>query len=229
MSDPVFEHLRHGALDMLADGNSVESVAHVLEVPVDVVTAWRADPPVAAAPDVTAPADDDRADERIAAPRLSFDSTLEYSASTTFRLTSLALTCALGGGGYWLVRQVFRLHPGPVATVAAIAAIVLVFGWAMTNLLAYAGRLLVLYPDTAVIPGNKYSRRMPYADVASWSLAPHRETLAPGIGYKGQMLTIASRDPEQGPFEVFVFDAYPIAPRLLRRLDEVVAANRRRA
>ena len=227
MSDSDFEPLRNSALAMLADGNSLESVSQVLTVPIDVLSDWHAHaaPVVASMPAI--PTTVQPPDEAAGPP--SFETTLEYSASTTFRLTSLTLTVTLGIAGYWATQAILRSNLSQVERMAAALAIVVPVVWAMSMALTFAGRLLVLYPDAVVIPVYKTSLRMRYADVADWSLAPHRAKLGAGISFKGQLLTIESRAAGRSPFTVFVFDAYPIAPSLLRRLDEVVAANRRAA
>ena len=229
MSNSDFEPLRRSALAMLADGNSLESVSQVLAVPIDVLSDWHAHAAPVGASTPPIPTAVQPRDEAAEPQPLSFDTTLEYSASTTFRLISLTLTVALGIFGYWATQVIFRSNLSQVERMAAAPAVVLPVFWAMTMSLTFAGRLLVLYPDAVVIPVYKTSLRMRYADVAAWSLAPHRAKLGPGISFKGQLLTIESRTPGRSPFTVFVFDACPIAPRLLRRLDEAVAANCRAA
>ncbi len=67
---------------MLADGNSVESVAHVMEVPVDTVLAWRAQEQAPASTPASAPA----VATLPALPAIHFDDELSYATPAGSRI-----------------------------------------------------------------------------------------------------------------------------------------------
>ncbi len=232
MNQASFGPLRRSALAMLADGNAIESVAHVLGVPVDVVAEWQANPASVPASSPTAFAD--TAPPEVGPPaahprarRLQFDEPLVYAASDAFRIISFIVGFGLPAAGLWGAYTVWQLAPGHVENIAGALLILLVTFWAGTVSGQWAGRILVLGEDGIVVPMNPgMSLRMSYGDVAGWSLAPQRVNLGRGAAFEGQSLSIVSRRPGVEPIMVFIFDAYPINRRMLQRLDEVALASR---
>ena len=228
-----FERLRHGALAMLADGNSIDAVSHVLEVPVDVVLAWRANPQEAPAAGASASAFAETAppvDEtppalaRDPTARVRFNTELAYAASGAFRMV------ALGGGvvlvvlALYIVIAAVRGHAG-VDGLAEAALFMLVTAWAARTGLGWARRVLVLGTDSVSMPRLFRTEAIAYADIAGYDLEP-RTIWFDQASIRGRDLSIRSRRPGVEPLTVFIFDAYPIARAMLDRLDEVVRANR---
>jgi hypothetical protein len=158
--------------------------------------------------------------------RLRFDEELFYAVPDALCVVCVALGFGLPA---LALRGAYALWPRGHDHVAHAAAAVamLLMGVAVGCLfLGVAGRRLVLGEEGLVIPDPRASLRWSYSDVAGYTMTPWRRNFARGLGLKGAFLTIRSRRPAVLPIEVFVFEAWPISPRMLRRLDEVVATNR---
>ena len=228
MSEPSFEHLRHSALAMLDDGNAVESVAHVLGVPANLVVAWRVNPLATPASTFveTAPLEIDPAQ----APgpqraRLRFRTELVYAASTSFRTISLIMGIGLPAVGIGVIVPILRNSPLTVSNVAPCLMLLLVIGGATKMMLGWVPRILVLGRDSVIAPRLFGQAAMAYPDVAGYTLEPHVLRMGRGATLKGRLLTVASRRPSVKPLTVFLFNAYPINQALLDRLDEVARAT----
>jgi hypothetical protein len=231
MSRPSFEPLRRSALAMLDDGNAVESVAHLLGVPVDVVRAWRENPrgeaPASAFVDTLPPEDvPPPAPARDARARLRFDGELVYAASTSFRAIGLAMGIVLGVLAIGFPVAILRQSTLGVSEVATSLTILLVGGGGARLMLGWSRRILVLGTDGIVVPRLFGGAAMGYPDVAGYTLEPHALRLGRGSAYQGRMLSIQSRRPGAAALAVFLFDDYPVDPAMFERLDEVVRATR---
>ncbi len=230
MTDPrSFERLRHGALAMLADGNSLESVAHLLEVPVDVVLAWRAHPeavaPASAFVD-TAPPPDEPAPVRDAKARVRFNDELVYASSIAMRATGLVMGIVLVVVTVGIVLTMLRGSSHDIGEIAELVTMLVVMGVAAKMMLGWSRRILVLGTDSVIVPGLFSQRAMAYSDVAGYALEAHTLRLDAQSGYKGRLLSLRSRRPGVEPLTVFLFDDYPVDRGVFERLDEVVRANR---
>ena len=233
MSDPSsFERLRHGALAMLADGNSLESVAHVLAVPVDVVMAWRANPDVTTAADgfaETVPPEDEAESGPAPAPgvkaRVRFNDELVYASSIAFRAIGLVSGIVLLVVASGLVLLVLRGKPHGLGQIGGALMILIVTGLAARMMLGWARRILVLGTDSVIVPGLLGHAAMAYSDVAGYTMEPHTLRLDAQSSYKGRQLSILSRRPGVEPLTVFLFDDYPVDHGIFERLDEVTQAN----
>ena len=222
------ERMRRGALALLDDGNSVEAVARVLDVPADTVLAWRAGqatPPAAsAADDALPPSAASVPGDGAGVPR--FDGTLHYAASTGFRATGLIGAIAIAA---WSVSEALSMAGGDRAGLIedALAAITLIAGtWAAIIVLRWSLRGLVLEPDRIVVPGLVRRSTLAYADLAGYAFLPGGIKLDRNVSIKGRTLLICSRRARAKPLKVFVHDAYPMDPRILERLDKVLKAQR---
>ena len=231
MTDPrSFERLRRGALAMLADGNSLESVAHVLEVPVDVVLAWRAHPGAAAPASAfvdTAPPPDEPAPApvRDAKARVRFNDELVYASSIAMRATGLVMGIVLVVVTLGVVLTMLRGASHDIGQIAEAATMLVVVGVAAKMMLGWSRRILVLGTDSVIVPGLFSQRAMAYSDVAGYGLEAHTLRLDAQSGYKGRLLSLRSRRPGVEPLTVFLFDDYPVDRGIFERLDEVVRAN----
>lgn len=232
MSDArSLERLRQGALAMLADGNSLQSVAHVLQVPVDVVMTWRASPPVSATASGfagTLPPQDgpEPGPARDAKPRLRFNDELVYASSVAFRavglVSGIVLLVVAGGVGLLILRG--KSHG--IGEIGEALMILVVAGLGARTMLAWARRILVLGTDSVVVPGLLGHAAMAYSDVAGYTTEPRTLRLDADGSYKGRQLSIRSRRPGVEPLTVFLFDDFPVDRGIFERLDEVVQANR---
>lgn len=216
MSAPTSpDRLRHGALAMLADGNRIEAVAHVLGVPADAVLAWQAD-------GVRAP---EPAPARDAPGRLRFDDALSHGASPAVRLTLLAIVTAFTG-----VMTIFFLNDlrsggwGPNAWLGISAGVGIVLAYLRGTTL-WTRRTLVLGREMATAPDGLWWKSMPYAEIAGYTLDASSLGLPGGHTVRGRRLTLHSRRPGS-TLAAFLFDDHPVDDRLFDRLDEVVRANR---
>ncbi|MFI4981791.1 MAG: hypothetical protein ACHQIO_15705, partial [Nevskiales bacterium] len=143
MSDPASsDRLRHGALAMLADGNGVEAVAHLMAVPVDTVRAWHEGREPVAAPAEPAPAP-----ARHASPRVRFDDELVHAMPASSRAIAMMLSGAIavcgGAFGLWALRSGSILNGLMILMVTALSA------WSLARL---APRSLVLGTDSVTVP-----------------------------------------------------------------------------
>lgn len=161
------------------------------------------------------------------APRLHFDTTLVYAASDAFRISCTIVGFGLGGLGMWAAWTVFRLDPGRIQNMVEAVLILIVAIWLASLSLQGSVRILLLGQDGIAIPVDPtVTVRWPYADVAGYALAPHHINLGLRGRFKGQSLSLKSLRAGVAPLVVFVFDDYPMSRQMLRRLDEVVQANR---
>ena len=233
MSDaPSFERLRHGALGMLADGNSIESVAHMLGVPVAVVMGWRAHPeaatPASAFADTAPPPDEPApvpAPPRDAKARVRFNDELVYASSIAFRAVGLVSGIVLAVVGVGVAVPILRGRSHELSDIAVALTILIVTGLAARLMLGWARRILVLGTDSVIVPKLLGQKAMAYSDVAGYALEPHTLRLDARSSYKGRLLTIRSRRPGVEPLSVFLFDDYPVDHGIFERLDEVTRAN----
>ena len=231
MSDALsFEHMRRGALGMLADGNSIDSVAHVLRVPVAVVMGWRAHPdaatPASAFADTSPPPDvSTPPPARAAKARVRFGDELVYASSIAFRAVGLVCGIVLAVVGTGVAVLIFRGNPRDLSDIAVALTILIVTGLVARMMLGWARRILVLGTDSVIVPKLFAQAAMAYSDVAGYGLEPHTLRLDAGSGYQGRLLTIRSRRLGVEPLSVFLFDDYPADRRIFERLDEVVRAN----
>ena len=202
---------------MLADGNSAEAVAHVLEVPLDAVHEWRAQPAVAAPVATASP--------RPATPSHSFDTELVQAPPASTRAVCLALAVVLAGVGLTFAYQSFRDAHGRVDALVSGALILLVMGTVARMMLGWSRASLVLGLGDIVAPRVLIAERMAYEDVAGYTLVPR--TLLPGGNstFPGNLLSIQSRRPGVPPLTVFLLEQYPVDRRVLSRLDAVARAN----
>lgn len=232
MSDPPsFERLRRGALGMLADGNSIESVAHMLGVPVDAVMGWRAHPqaatPASAFADTVPPPDEPTpAPARDATARVRFNDELVYASSIAFRAVGLVSGIVLAVVGTGLAVAILRGKSHGIDDIAVALMILVVMGLAARMMLGWARRILVLGTDSVIVPSLFGRTAMAYSDIAGYALAPHTLRLDAQSSYKGRLLTIRSRRPGVEALSVFLFDDYPVDHGIFERLDEVTRANR---
>ena len=230
MTEPD-ERMRRGALALLDDGNSVEAVARVLGVSADTVLGWRA----GQATTPLASADYDALPPSAARVRGNspfmprFDETLHYAASNGFRATGLIGAIAIGA---WSVSEALSMAGGDQAGLIedTLAAITLIAGtWVAIIVLRWSLRSLVLEPDRLVVPGLVRRATLAYADLAGYAFVPSGIKLDRHVSIKGRTLVILSRRAKARPLKVFIHDAYPMDPRIVERLDQVVIAHRRAA
>ena len=166
-------------------------------------------------------------DWRSRPPRTRFDDTLVYAASDAFRISCTIVGFGLGGLGMWAAWTVFRLDPGRIQNMVEAVLILIVAIWLASLSLQGSVRILLLGQDGIAIPVDPtVTVRWPYADVAGYALAPHHINLGLRGRFKGQSLSLKSLRAGVAPLVVFVFDDYPMSRQMLRRLDEVVQANR---
>lgn len=158
-----------------------------------------------------------------------FDETLHYAASKGFRATGLIGAIAIGA---WSVSEALSMAGGDQAGLieATLAAITLIAGtWAAIIVLRWSLRSLVLEPDRLVVPGLVRRITLAYADLASYAFVASSIKLDRHVSIKGRTLVILSRRAKARPLTVFIHDAYPMDPRIVERLDQVVNAQRRAA
>ena len=217
MSDPAsFDRLRHGALAMLADGNGVEAVAHLMAVPVDTVRAWHEGREPVAAPAEPAPAP-----ARHASPRVRFDDELVHAMPASSRAIAMMLSGAIavcgGAFGLWALRSGSILNGLMILMVTALSA------WSLARL---APRSLVLGTDSVTVPAVSGGRGMAYSDIAGYTIEPRSMSLGFRTRVPGRVLSLRSRRPGAEPLEAFIPDDNPVDRRIFERLDEAVEANR---
>ena len=224
------EPLRRGALELLASGNSMESVAHVFGVSVDVVKAWR-DGSTEAPGETPMPAPaGEGVDAEHARPAASmrFGETLDYSTSTGYRRWMFFLALVLLG---MLLCFVAAILHGPAVNPSDLGlAIMMALGGGPTVILffGFARISLVLDEEGVVVPGVFRDERMPYSEVAGYSLTPGEILAFRGGGIHGETLRIRSLRPGVEPLEAFIAPHYPVDGDIIRRLDAVSSANRSR-
>ena len=217
MSDPASpDRLRPGALAMLADGNSIEAVAHLMAVPVDTVRAWQDGREAAAAPDAAPPAP-----ARHASPRVRFDDELEHAMPKSSRLVVLVLCglIAVVGGGF----AISLLRDGHVVNALQVLMVVGLGIWSLGRMVPPS---LVLGTDSVTVPKLFGGHAMAYSDIASYTIVPRKMWLDLRSGVPGRLLALRSRRPGAAPLEAFIADGNPVDRRIFERLDEAVEANR---
>lgn len=218
MSDPASsDRLRHGALAMLADGNSVEAVAQLMAVPVDAVRAWRDSRQPAAEPDATPRTG---AFGHPVLPPMRFDEELSYGLSTSARVLMVVLGCGMAlAGGLFAVSSLRAGHVahGLQGLLMAFPLLVLQFH--------FVPRVLVLGREGVSEPGFFGRRALAYSDIADYRLCAHRQFM--GRAFRtGQMLTVLPRTPGVAPLTAFLADDDKVDARIFVRLGSVVRANR---
>lgn len=209
------DRLRHGALAMLADGNRIEAVAHVLGVSTGTVLAWQADGARAPEPALA----------RDAPGRLRFDDELSHGASPAMRRTLLAIVTTFTG-----VMAIFFLDElrsggwGPWAWWGISGGVGLVLAY-LRGTAPWTRHTLVLGRKMATAPDGLWWKSMPYAEIDHYTLDASSLGMPGGHRPSGRRLTLHSRRPGT-TLAAFLFDDYPVDERLFDRLDEVVRANR---
>ncbi len=225
------ERVRSSALALLLDGNSIESVAQVLGVPVEVVMAWRLETPPTPTPTsgaarAIAPSPRIATVSRDDGDNIRFHSTLHYAAALPFRALCLAGAIGLATyGGAKALSMAGGDGAGPIEDVLALVTLVAAL-WAAVVVLRWSLRIVVLDREGVVVPGLLKRVAMPYSQIAGYSFEAGRRVLSGDVHFKGRLLVIRSLDAKAEPLAVFVYDAYPMDPRLLERLEAVVRANR---
>ena len=220
-----YEHLRPGALALLADGNSVESVARVLGVPDTVLLRWR-DAPPEPSPGAIPPASAPHMLERA----LRFDTTLSFGASTTTRALSLCLAVlfvvVLVPTLYAMAHSQF--DQGPVFKLFFVAFLVVFCGAVLAKLLRKAQIRLILGPHAIVVPHLFGRTVLPYRELSDYWLVMHVLTHQgeDDEEIEGRMLTLHSSRSGVRAIELFIDDREPLDERIVDRLDEVKRANR---
>ena len=210
-----YEHLRHSALELLDSGNSMASVAQVLGVPASVVARWRSEPAPAAV----------AADGAIAAQRsrtgaIHFRTTLTLTTPLAFSLWHYALGVLACGD---FIVQVVTASRHPTLTIVNLALLVVCAG-AIVGWLGVSRTLLILGPETAIVPRLLMRRSIAYSELRDYWLV----SVVRGRGddeIEGRLLTLHSRRAGVRPIEVFIDDRLPVDPAVIERLDEVKTAN----
>ena len=209
MTDPAsIDPTRRSALSLLADGNGVESVAHVLDVPVDVVAAWQrgehvawpaveATTPSTATAHVPVPASHVHihdVDVLHAAPA----GELQLSLVAGLFIVALALTSGIA---------IALLHRPDVFSEMWLACVPL----AATGIsLALQARVRFVFGETEMVEQCAWSaRRLAYADVERTTVEAATVSAGKGARTKGLRVTIASRFHDASSLSLFIADTGP--------------------
>ena len=162
---PASRTTRDGALALVAAGNTIESVAHVLGVSTETLRAWIAQ----AGP--AAPDDGTRAPEP-ARPWTSFPGTVDYPCGSTLSLVGAALVAMLVFVPAFGWRLLLMLHPGPLV-VAMLAAIALaVAAAAIQAIRAARADRFEMRPDAIARYRLSGCTVLPYRDIVGLRAVP---------------------------------------------------------
>ena len=218
------EHLRPGAMALLDEGNTIESVSRVLGVPVSLVQRWRASPPASpAAP--AAPGARPAANQAI-----RFKTTLTFGESWPVRLYSLGLAALVVVIALptWSNLAVSRFTDGLFVKIALLATIGLPIVFAVSALLRRVQTRLILGPDAAIVPHLFGRTVLPYAEMSDYWLVMHIMMTGEDndVEIEGRLLTLHSSRKGVRPIELFIDDRAHFDDALVERLDAIKQANR---
>lgn len=209
---------RRSALALLADGNSVDSVAHVFGVSVDTLIRWQkgglVDAGTASPPASPHPAP---VQHRV---QLSFESEVAQALPLALRLVMVGL-----GAMLVMMALVLRRSMSLGTDTGAFSG----FAQLMALMPAGIGVWMILKVRTRLVLGRHdiVSRRvlgadrMAYADVASVEVIQDVETGSKGQKFPGRRVTIRSTTPGIAPLSVFMYDRYRVDPAFAQRLERL--------
>jgi hypothetical protein len=211
-----FDHLRHGALELLASGNSTVAVARLLDVPASVVARWRDEPVPARSEPAT----------RMAALRaqgrpIGFRTTLVVAPPLSSRLWTCALAASIAFGVADALRDSGSTWRGHVAAMFMGAIVIAAAVWRLSRSLTS----LVLSLDGFIAPHLFGRTFMAYSDLADYWLVLHVLNEGRDDECVGRLLTLHSRRAGVCPIEVFIRDRDALDPRVIERLELVKKAN----
>ncbi len=204
------DQTRRSALSLLADGNGVESVAHVLGVPVDVVASWQRGEQVAWSADEAATPPPAEPSLRI------YDADVVHAESPGVRQLTLvagvyvvALAIALGSA----VALRYRFD-GLIIVLLACLPLGFLGVW-----LVAGSRVRFVFGSSEMTERGAWStRRLAYADVERTTIATDFISGGKGARIPGLRVTIASRLADDPPLSLFIADTGPRPVDVIHRV-----------
>ena len=221
-----YDSLRQSALSLLDDGNSVESVARVLDIPDAVLRRWRDAPARHAQPATAPPA---QAQAHAPGQPIRFPTTLVFGATSATRLLSLGMAgvivLVMVPGWYALARSQF--DDGPIVKAFLLLFVAVLLCSAVAKLLRTAQTQLILGPDAVIVPHLFGRSVLPYHELADYWLVMHIQRGGEDgeVEIEGRLLTLHARRAGVRPIELFIRDDAVLDPRIVERLDQVKRAN----
>lgn len=218
MTDPAsIDATRRSALSLLADGNGVESVAHVLDVPVDVVAGWLRGEHVAWSAAEATPTTPATSHIRI------HDVDVVHAAPAGERQLTL-------GAGLFVVALAVTsgialalLHRPDVFSEMWLACVPLA-GTGVS--LAVQSRVRFVFGETEMVEQRAWStRRLAYADVERTTVEAATVSAGKGARTKGLRVTIASRFHDASPLSLFIPDTGPKPRDVIARVRALPGAT----
>lgn len=155
-----------------------------------------------------------------------FDGTPAYAAAPAFRILGVVMGLLALGGGIAQARWMLEGEQSGLVEHVLAAVTLLAGGWIALLLFRWATPVLVLERDRLVAPRLPWRRTMPYADIAHFEFVASHIELDKSARVKGRALVILSSREKAKPISVFVYDAWPMDPRLLERLESAKRQNR---
>ncbi len=218
MTDPAsIDPTRRSALSLLADGNGVESVAHVLGVSIDVVAGWQRGKQVAWSADETAtqPSSLDDSPSTGPSPHI-YDVDVVHAATPDARLLTLV-------GGLFMVALAVALgcalalqYRVDVLAILSLGCLPLIF--LGLSVAAQARVRFVFGPSEMVEYGAWSTRRLAYADVARTTITTDSVSGVKGMRIPGLRVTITSRLFDEPPLSLFIPDTGPRPVDVINRV-----------
>ena len=219
MTNPTSSYAtRRAALSLLAEGNGVESVAHVLGVPVGVVEAWQRGEQVDwTAGDATGPSTAPATHVHI------HDADVVHAAPAGERRMAI-------GGGLFMVAVAVSLaftvglqHRPDGISFLWLACLPLACGG--VSLVAQS-RARFLFGETEMTQQRAWStRRLAYADIAQTTVATDTISAGKGSRTKGLRVTIASRLFDAPSLSLFIADTGPRPVDVIARVRALPGAT----
>ncbi len=213
-SDTPSATVRASALALLADGNSIDAVSHVLGIGVDVLQAWRAGGAAVDAPPAAAPVPRARP--------LSFDDELVYQHPLWVR----AAMAAMWGLAVALVLAMFPASRDPVgktSSTGALVLIALVTLGLLTPVALSVVRWRFVFGHRGVSERGAWlaSPELDYAAIDHVTIARDTQYVGRGARAPGHRVTFLSRVRVTEPVSLFIYDAYPLAEAVADRLRQL--------
>ena len=218
-SDPSAQ-ARTGALALLADGNSPESVAHVLGVSIDVVQGWQQGRNDAPIPERSVT---DDAGHR----PLVFDSELAYQAALGDRI----VICICGLFIFAFVIALWhadRYRAGAGSSVGAMVAIsIAVLALGIPFVLQVRRRFVFGTHGLSSRGAIWTSPELRYADLTKVSIVKDTEYVGRGARAPGYRVTFNARHDHSDPMSLFIFERNRLDVGIVERLRQLPGVTSR--
>ena len=214
MTDPAScDRSRTSALSLLADGNGVESVAHVLGVPIDVIAGWQRGEEVAWSADQTATQHD--APSTGPRPRIYEADVVHAETADARRLTLVVGLFIVGLAvtlGCALALQ-YRIDGLAILSLGCLPLI-----WVGFSVAAQARVRFVFGPSEMAAHGAWSTQRLAYADVARTTITTDSVSGGKGMRIPGLRVKIAPRLSDAPPLSLFIADTGPRPVDVINRV-----------